>query len=232
MTLWDPTFRAGSAEPGPRAVRIHGSDSTVLSMSRFVVLAATVAAVGGSLFGYDTGVISGAILFIRPSFGLSTGEVELVVSAVLIGATIGAIGSARLTDALGRRVVLLAAAISFGVGAIASALAPGLTVLGAARLLVGLAIGVASYAVPLYISELAPPSSRGWLVLLNQLAITIGILASYGLLTVVALIFVYMLVPETKGRTLEQIEGFWHSPRAVACGLCARLYSHPRRETE
>jgi SP family galactose:H+ symporter-like MFS transporter len=180
MTLWDPTFRAGSAESGPCAVRIHGSDSTVLSMSRFVVLAATVAAVGGSLFGYDTGVISGAILFIRPSFGLTTREVELVVSAVLIGATIGAIGSARLTDALGRRVVLLAAAVSFGVGAIASALAPGLAVLVAARLLVGLAIGVASYAVPLYISELAPPSSRGWLVSLNQLAITIGILASYG----------------------------------------------------
>jgi sugar porter (SP) family MFS transporter len=149
-------------------------------MSRFVVLAATVAAVGGSLFGYDTGVISGAILFIRPAFGLSTGEVELVVSAVLIGAAVGAIGSARLTDAVGRRAVLLAAALSFGVGATASALSPGLAMLVAARLLVGLAIGVASYAVPLYISELAPPSSRGWLVSLNQLAITIGILASYG----------------------------------------------------
>src|SRR5438874_11430749 len=131
-------------------------------MARFVVLAAAVAAIGGSLFGYDTGVISGAILFIRPAFGLSTAEVELVVSAALIGATIGAIGSARLTDILGRRVVLLAAAISFSAGAIGSAFSPSMGVLVTARVLVGLAIGVASYAVPVYISELAPPDSRGW----------------------------------------------------------------------
>jgi sugar porter (SP) family MFS transporter len=150
------------------------------AMARFVVLAAAVAALGGSLFGYDTGVISGAILFVRPAFSLSTAQVELVVSAVLIGATIGAIGSARVTDRLGRRVVLLVAAVSFGVGAIGSALAPSVEMLIAARLLVGLAIGVASYAVPLYISELAPPASRGWLVSLNQLAITVGILISYG----------------------------------------------------
>jgi sugar porter (SP) family MFS transporter len=149
-------------------------------VSRFVVLAAAVAAIGGSLFGYDTGVISGAILFIRPAFGLSTAQVELVVSAALIGATIGAIASARLTDLLGRRAVLLAAAISFGVGAIASALSPNAVALVSARLLVGLAIGVASYAVPLYISELAPPHARGWLVSLNQLAITVGILIAYG----------------------------------------------------
>jgi MFS transporter, SP family, galactose:H+ symporter len=148
-------------------------------MARFVVLAAAVAAIGGSLFGYDTGVISGAILFIRPAFGLSTTEVELVVSSVLIGATIGAIGSARVTDVLGRRVVLLAAATSFSIGAIASAFSPNVAVLVTARLLVGLAISVASYAVPLYISELAPPNSRGWLVSLNQLAITTGILVSY-----------------------------------------------------
>jgi sugar porter (SP) family MFS transporter len=149
-------------------------------MSRFVVLAAAIAAVGGMLFGYDTGVISGAILFIHPDFGLDTTQVELVVSAVLVGATIGAIGSARLTDALGRRTVLMAAAACFGAGAIAGSLAPSAGVLVIARLVLGLAIGVSSYAVPLYIAELAPPRSRGWLVSLNQLAITIGILISYG----------------------------------------------------
>jgi MFS transporter, SP family, galactose:H+ symporter len=149
-------------------------------MSRFVVLSAAVAAIGGSLFGYDTGVISGAILFIRPAFNLGTTQVELVVSAVLIGATIGAIASARVTDAFGRRAVLVGAAVSFAVGAIGSALSPNVVVLVCARLLVGLAIGVASYAVPLYISELSPPASRGWLVSLNQLAITVGILISYG----------------------------------------------------
>jgi SP family galactose:H+ symporter-like MFS transporter len=149
-------------------------------MSRFVVLAAMVAAIGGALFGYDTGVISGAILFIRPAFGLTTSQVELVVSAVLIGATVGAIASARVTDRLGRRAVLLAAAGSFVIGAIGSALAPDATFLILARLLVGVAIGVASYAVPLYISELSPANSRGWLVSLNQLAITLGIVCSYG----------------------------------------------------
>jgi len=148
-------------------------------MSRFVVLAAVVAAIGGALFGYDTGVISGAILFIRPAFGLGTSQVELIVSAVLIGATLGAIGSARVTDRLGRRAVLMAAASSFAVGALGSALAPDPTLLILARVLVGVAIGVASYAVPLYISELSPANHRGWLVSLNQLAITLGIALSY-----------------------------------------------------
>ncbi|HEV7663874.1 MAG TPA: sugar porter family MFS transporter, partial [Chloroflexota bacterium] len=138
-----------------------------------------LAAIGGSLFGYDTGVISGAILFVRPEFGLGTTEVELVVSAALLGAMIGALASGWLTDKLGRRVVLLGAAVSFALGALGSALAPGTTLLIVARLLVGAAIGVASYAVPLYISELAPPRSRGWLVSLNQLAITSGILLAY-----------------------------------------------------
>jgi sugar porter (SP) family MFS transporter len=156
-----------------------GAGNEAKGMSRFVVLAALVAAIGGALFGYDTGVISGAILFIRPAFGLGTIDVELVVSAVLIGATLGAIASARVTDKLGRRTVLLAAAASFAVGAIGSALAPNPTSLVAARLLIGLAIGVASYAVPLYISELSPADSRGWLVSLNQLFITLGIVFSY-----------------------------------------------------
>ena len=101
-------------------------------------------------------------------------QVELVISAALVGATIGAIASGRLTDHVGRRAVLLGAAVSFAVGAIASALASGATMLIVARFLVGAAIGVASYAVPLYISELAPPRWRGWLVSLNQLALTVG----------------------------------------------------------
>jgi MFS family permease len=100
------------------------------------------------LFGYDTRVISGAILLIRPAFGLGTSQDELVVSAVLIGPTLGAIASARVTDTLGRRAVLLVAASSFAVGAIGSALAPNPTALVLAHLLIGAAIGVASYAVP------------------------------------------------------------------------------------
>ena len=154
-------------------------------MSRFVVIAAVLVAIGGSLFGYDAGVISGALLFIRQEFGLDTTGVELVVSSALVAATIGAIASGRLVDRFGRRPVLLAAAVTFSAGALLSALAPNVVTLIAARLLVGAAIGVTSFAVPLYISELAPPQSRGWLVSLNQLAVTVGILVGnlldYGL---------------------------------------------------
>ncbi len=116
-------------------------------MTRFVILAALVAAIGGSLFGYDTGVISGAILFVRPEFGLGTTQEELVISAALVGATIGAIASGRLTDKVGRRAVLLGAAASFAVGGLASAFASGAAMLIVARVIVGAAIGVASYAV-------------------------------------------------------------------------------------
>jgi len=115
-------------------------------MTRFVILAALVAAIGGSLFGYDTGVISGAILFVRPEFGLGTTQEELVISAALVGATIGAIASGRLTDKVGRRAVLLGAAASFAVGGLASAFASGAAMLIVARVIVGAAIGVASYA--------------------------------------------------------------------------------------
>jgi sugar porter (SP) family MFS transporter len=148
-------------------------------MSRFVVFAAALVAVGGSLFGYDAGVISGAILFIRESFGLDTGQVELVVSVAVVGAVFGSIASGPLTDRFGRRPILLAAAATFIVGALISTLAANLAELVTGRLLVGVAIGVTSYTVPLYISELAPPQSRGWLVSLNQLAVTSGILVGY-----------------------------------------------------
>jgi SP family galactose:H+ symporter-like MFS transporter len=128
-------------------------------VSRFVVLAAAVAALGGGLSGYDMGVVAGAVLFIRPAFGLSTGGVELVVGAALIGATIGAIASVRLTDAIGRRAALLAAAAIFGLGASWSALAPNMEQLVAARVLIGLAL------VPsllLFVGVLLLPDTPRW----------------------------------------------------------------------
>ena len=145
----------------------------------FVELTAGIAGLAGLLFGFDTGIISGAVLFIKNDFQLTPLTEEFLVSAALIGAVFGCVLSGRVTDAIGRRSTILITAGIFSVGSIVSAIAPNVGILIVGRLAVGLAIGVASYTAPLYISEIAPPNLRGGLVTLNQLAITIGILLSY-----------------------------------------------------
>ncbi|HEU0217955.1 MAG TPA: sugar porter family MFS transporter [Stellaceae bacterium] len=139
----------------------------------------SVAALGGLLFGYDTGVISGALLFIREAMSLSPTMQGIVVAIVLAGAMIGSATAGYLSDRFGRRRVILAAALLFIVGAVFSAIAIDLTLLIGGRFLVGLAIGVASMLTPLYLAEIAPARDRGAIVSLNQLCITIGILVSY-----------------------------------------------------
>ena len=141
----------------------------------FVQITAAIAALAGLLFGFDTGVISGAILFIKGAFKLAPFMEELLVSAALIGAVCGCILSGRVTDLIGRKRTILITAAIFILGSILSAVA---TSIG--TLIIGpVAIGVASYTAPLYISEIAPPNLRGGLVTLNQLAITVGILLAY-----------------------------------------------------
>jgi len=145
----------------------------------FVYVAALFAALGGLLFGYDTGVISGALIFIKREFGLTTTAEEIVVSGVLLGATIGAIVGGKAADLFGRRRVLLVTAAIFGIGALASAAAPSPPILIVSRVILGLAIGLASTNVPVYLSEVAPPHARGWIVSLFQLAVTVGIVVAY-----------------------------------------------------
>jgi len=140
---------------------------------------AGIAALGGLLFGYDTGVISGALLFIRTEFGLSPAMQGLVAGIALVGAAAGAAVAGGLSDRFGRRKVILTTGLIFIAGALISALAPTLSILLAGRLIVGVGIGVASMLTPLYLAETAPARSRGALVSLNQLAITSGILVSY-----------------------------------------------------
>jgi SP family galactose:H+ symporter-like MFS transporter len=147
--------------------------------SGFVTMVSAISALAGLLFGYDTGVISGAILFVRKDFLLSTFQEEVVVSAVLLGAVAGAAFGGKLADALGRRKLLIQVAILFIIGAIGTALAPTPTLLAIGRVIVGIAIGIASFTAPLYISEVSPPAIRGKLVSLNQLMITLGIVVSY-----------------------------------------------------
>ncbi|HKM85117.1 MAG TPA: sugar porter family MFS transporter [Terriglobales bacterium] len=151
---------------------------TLGTSSGFVYVAAVFAALGGLLFGYDTGVISGAVLFITKQFALSLFPTELVVAVVLLGAAVGALSGGRIADWLGRRLTLFITSLIFIAGAIVCALARSLPILVAGRLIVGLGIGLSS-VVPVYISEISPANARGWQASLYQLAITIGILSAY-----------------------------------------------------
>src|ERR1700760_3338531 len=160
---------AGRAvEADPRQVRRH------------VAISAGITALGGLLFGYDTGVVSGALLFLKKDFGgLSSFQEELVTSLLLVGAVVGALTAGRLADMIGRRLTVLITAAVFVIGVLLAAFTPTFPVLLVARIIIGLAVGSASMVVPLYIGEIVPPRVRGGLVSLNQLAITAGILVSY-----------------------------------------------------
>src|SRR6185437_11133832 len=138
--------------------------NTQKTTNSLVYVIAAIAATGGLLFGYDTGVISGALIFIRNEWDLDHSALELVVSAVLIGATFGALVSGKIADALGRKKVSFITAIIFTLGSIATGLAPSVEILIAGRIVIGVAVGIASFTVPLYISEIAPSKSRGALV--------------------------------------------------------------------
>jgi SP family galactose:H+ symporter-like MFS transporter len=144
-----------------------------------VVIIAAVAATGGLLFGFDTGVISGAIPFFQKAFDLKDNWVEIITTSGLVGAVIGAMFSGRIADIVGRRKVILASAIIFAIGALWSGFAPSAPMLLVARFFLGIAIGVSSFAVPLYIAEISPTKTRGTLVSMFQLLITVGIMASY-----------------------------------------------------
>jgi sugar porter (SP) family MFS transporter len=162
--------RAATSAPGTEARTVR----------RHVAVSAAVTALGGLLFGYDTGVVSGALLFLKKDFGgLSSFQQELVTSLLLVGAVVGAFGGGRLADRIGRRLTVLITALVFIVGVLLAAFTPTFPVLLVARIIIGFAVGSASTVVPLYIGEVVPPRVRGGLVSLNQLAITGGILASY-----------------------------------------------------
>jgi sugar porter (SP) family MFS transporter len=153
------------------------SAGTIRAHVRF---SAAITALGGLLFGYDTGVISGALLFIGKDFhNLTSFDKELLTSMLLIGAMIGALAAGKVADKVGRRPTVLGTAAVFVAGVMLAAFSPSYGVLVGARVIIGLAVGSASMVVPLYIGEMVPPRIRGALVSFNQLAITSGILASY-----------------------------------------------------
>jgi SP family galactose:H+ symporter-like MFS transporter len=155
------------------------NDKVKSEVNGFVYFAVGVAALGGLLFGYDTGVISGAILFIKNQFSLSATMEEIVVSSVLVGAVMGAALGGALTGRFGRRGMIILAGLIFTVSALGTALAPTVAWLIAARIVSGIAIGIASFISPMYIAELVPAKVRGSLVAVNMLAITSGIVVAY-----------------------------------------------------
>ncbi|WP_309299115.1 sugar porter family MFS transporter [Methylopila turkensis] len=170
-----------------------------VSDMNFKVVAAT-ASLGGLLFGYDTGVVSGALPFVREVFQLSEAMQGFFVSIALAGAAAGAGVAGQLADAYGRRRVILVVAALFVVGALLCAVAANVPVLLLGRLTLGVAIGVASMLTPLYLAEMAPADKRGGVVSLNQMCITVGILLSY--------IVAYLL---------SEVDGGWRWMLAIGC---------------
>lgn len=140
----------------------------------FVYLIASVGALGGLLFGFDTGVISGALMFINQAFKPSIVMQEVIVSSVVLGALVGAFISGRLADIYGRKQMLITAALAFVFGTLISMFAFNVDSLILGRLIIGFAIGVSSYTTPLFISEMSPAKYRGSMVLLNAITITGG----------------------------------------------------------
>jgi sugar porter (SP) family MFS transporter len=141
----------------------------------FLARISFIAALGGVLYGYDMGIIAAAVIFVRHSFRLSTVMEEWVVSIVLVGAMIGALVGGSVADRIGRRATLVWAGGIFIAGSVLAPLAPNVGVLIVARLIIGLGIGFTSVTAPVYVSELAPPQSRGMLIGLYQFALTLGI---------------------------------------------------------
>lgn len=158
----------------------HSDNLKVLCCDKmFLIMAASTAAIGGIMFGYDVGVISGALLQLRQEFHLSCNEQAILVSFLLLGATIGAVISGFLVDFLGRKLTIILNGVIFALGSVTLALAHSFYILVSGRLLLGCAVSISAVAECIYISEIAPAKRRGLLVSLNELGITLGLLLSY-----------------------------------------------------
>lgn len=137
------------------------------------------AALAGLLFGLDVGVISGAQQFIQKDFQIPTWTLESIVSALLWGAVFGTLISGFLSSRFGRRKTILISAVIFIFGSLCCAFSPSENILIGARFLLGIAVGVASFTAPLYLSEISPQSVRGSMISMYQLMITIGIVLAF-----------------------------------------------------
>lgn len=152
------------------------SSGSGLKPQTYMAVIATVAAIAGGLYGYDTGIISGALPQIAQEFELDYRAQELVTAAILLGAVIGAISCTRLSASRGRRTTIMIVAAIYCIGVVAAALSPNAWCLAVARLVLGFAVGGSTQIVPTYIAELAPADKRGRLVTYFNVSIGVGIL--------------------------------------------------------
>ncbi len=147
-------------------------------LTGLLLLAAVVSAVSALLYGYDTGIISGALLQIRDDFHTGNTWEQIIAASILLGAIIGALSCSRLSERIGRKKTLTLVSAIFFCGALAAAISPNPWTLSLSRIVLGFAVGGATQTVPMYVAELAPPRRRGQLVLTFQVGIGVGIVVS------------------------------------------------------
>ncbi|XP_048332652.2 inositol transporter 1 isoform X1 [Ziziphus jujuba] len=241
MTLDSMPGSSGYLELYPERKMAYFKNPYVLGLT-------VVAGIGGLLFGYDTGVISGALLYIKDDFeavSKSSFLQETIVSMALVGAMIGAAAGGWINDAFGRKKATLLADVVFALGSAVMAAAPNPYILILGRLLVGLGVGVASVTAPVYIAEASPSEIRGGLVSTNVLMITGGQFLSYlvnlaftevpgtwrwmlGVAGIPAVIqFCLMLCLPESPRWL-----FIKNEKAKAISILSKIYEFPRLEDE
>lgn len=148
-------------------------------MTRFLIFTAIIASLGGFLCGYDTGVISGALLYIEKSFQISSIETGMLVSSISLGAIAGAFLNGFVIDRIGRKHTIILSACFFFIGSLLCSISSNVYYLIISRVITGIAVGVVSFASPLYLSEISAKENRGKIVSFYQIAITLGILVAY-----------------------------------------------------
>src|ERR1700722_7463504 len=213
----------------------------------FIRRVSFIAGLGGILYGFDMGVIDAALIYVRDAFHLSTWMQEVLVIAVLIGVMIGALIGGTVADRVGRRKTLVWGGILFIAGSILAPLSPNVYVLFVARTLLGIAVGFTSVTAPVYVSELAPPQSRGMLIGLYQFALTSGIaladlvgywfaashgwrwMFAFGLLPALLFLFMVLTVPASPRWLFAQDRGEGTVPSlgALTCTSPSSLRQPP-----
>ena len=178
---------------------MNDSQTSVPDQRKTILKITCVAALGGLLFGYDTGVIAGSQLYFTEYFSFSASEQGWAVSSALYGCLFGAIAAGYLTKAFSRKYTLILSAFLFALSAWGSGVADSLNALVSYRIIGGLGVGMASMAAPMYIAEIAPPKERGRMVSYYQLAVVIGFF-------VVFLATYFIGGGDTKGISEEAIE--------------------------